>query len=58
MYHNIKKYIFNEVHQDIWDHCNEPYISNEKEIYIRLELDQDAIEKTKLEKKNNRFIGI
>lgn len=50
--------MFNEIHQDIWDHCNEPYIGNEKEIYIRLELDQDAVEKVKLEKKNNRFIGI
>jgi hypothetical protein len=47
VYHNIKKYYHNEVYHDFWEQPEEPYISNESEVYIKLELDQEAIEKVK-----------
>ena len=36
VYHNVKKYTHNEVHQDIWEKASEPYISNDKEIYAEI----------------------
>jgi len=58
IYHNTKKYSHTEVHQDIWENDQEPYISNEKEIYIKLELDEEAIERVKQEEITNKNIGI
>jgi len=46
------------VHQDIWEHATEPYICNEKEVYIKLELDDESIEKVKQQEKLNKNIGI
>ena len=58
MYHNLKKYTHNELHQDIWEKATEPYISNDKEIYIKLELDPEAAEKVEQERRLNKNIGI
>ena len=58
IYHNIKKYTFNETIQDIWENPAEPFIGNEREIYIKLELDDGAVEKTKQEELANRNIGV
>jgi hypothetical protein len=58
IYHNIKKYTHTEIHQDIWENAAEPYISNEKEVYIKLELDDEAIEKVKADEIASKNIGI
>ena len=58
VYHNIKKYTHNEVSHDIWENPEEPYISNESEVYIKLELDEQAVEKVKQDEITNKNIGI
>lgn len=58
VYHNIKKYTHNTLNQDIWSHASEPYISNEKEVYFKLELDEEAIQKVKQDELNSKNIGI
>lgn len=45
VYHNPMKYSHTEVHQDIWENREEPYISNHAEVYIKLELDPEAVQK-------------
>ena len=57
-YHNIKKYNHNKIYQDIWENGSEPYISNEKEVYIKMELDPEAVEKVKQEEIMYKNIGI
>jgi hypothetical protein len=58
IYHNINKYSHNTFHQDIWSNAAEPYISNEKEVYFKLELDEEAIEKVKQQEQESKNIGI
>lgn len=58
IYHNTTKYSHNAVHQDIWMNASEPYISNEKEVYFKLELDEEAIEKVKLQEQESKSIGV
>jgi heat shock protein HspQ len=58
IYHNIKKYTHQEVYHDIWENTEEPYISNESEVYIKLELDAEAVEKVKQDEITNKNIGI
>jgi len=58
VYHNVKKYQHNEIYHDIWETTDEPYISNESEVYIKLELDTEAIERVKQDEMNNKNIGI
>lgn len=58
IYHNPKKYTHTELHQDIWETAAEPWINNEKEVYIKLELDEEAIERVKQEEITNKNIGI
>lgn len=58
IYHNLKKYSHCQLYQDIWSHASEPYISNEKEVYFKLELDDEAIAKMKQELIDIRNIGI
>ena len=58
IYHNTKKYTHTEVHQDIWENAAEPYISNEKEVYFKLELDEEAVEKVKQDEIAQKNIGI
>jgi len=58
VYHNPEKYTHKKLHQDIWQHPEEPYINNLNEVYIKLEVDNDAV-KT-VQSKENFFskIGI
>ena len=58
IYHNITKYSHNTFQQDIWSNAAEPYISNEKEVYFKLELDEEAIEKVKQQQLESKNIGI
>jgi hypothetical protein len=61
-YHNIKKYTHNELHQDIWEQTAEsalpPYISNQNEVYIKLEMDAEAVQRVQQEEIANKNIGI
>jgi hypothetical protein len=58
VYHNLRRYQNVEVHQDIWSSPDDPYNANEKEIYIKLETDPEAIEKVNQEEREERNIGI
>jgi len=46
------------MHQDIWENRVEPYIGNDKEIYIKLEMDPEAIEKVEQDSREGRMIGV
>jgi len=54
----MKKYSYTETHQDIWEHASEPYQANDKEIYIKLEIDPEAKDKILTELRKTRNIGI
>lgn len=58
VYHNPKKYSHVEMHQDIWEHGAEPYVSNLSDVYIKLELDPEAAKKVLSEEKFYSRIGI
>jgi hypothetical protein len=50
VYHNMNKFENKEIHQDAWLDGSQPYVPNEKQIYVKLELDQDAFTKFKQER--------
>jgi hypothetical protein len=58
IYHNIKKYSHNTFHQDIWMNAMEPFINNEREVYFKLEIDEEAVAKVKQDMADNKNIGI
>jgi hypothetical protein len=58
VYRNPKKYSHLEVHQDIWENGAEPYVSNLSEVYIKLELDPEAIERVRQDERVYARIGI
>lgn len=58
VYHNPKKYSHVEMHQDIWEHGAEPYVSNHSDVYIKLELDPEAAKKVQSEERFYSRIGI
>lgn len=58
VYHNPKKYSHVEVHQDIWENGAEPYVSNQSEVYIKLELDQEAVTRVQQEEHFYARIGV
>lgn len=47
-----------EIHQDIWENGDEPYISNQAEVYIKLELDAEAVQRVQQEESFYAKIGI
>lgn len=47
VYHNMNKFENKEVYQDAWLDGTQPYVPNEKNIYIKLEVDQDIFTKFK-----------
>jgi hypothetical protein len=47
VYHNMSKYGNRYWHQDIWSDVSMPFLSNEKEIYLRFDLDEEAFSKYK-----------
>lgn len=58
VYHNPTKYSHTEVHQDIWENREEPYISNQSEVYIKLELDPEAVQRVQQQEAFYNKIGI
>ena len=58
VYHNVKKYSHFELHQDVWENATEPYLANEKEIYVKLELVQEAVDSLKAAQQETRMIGV
>lgn len=47
VYHNINKFENKEFYQDIWSDAQTPYLSNEKDIYLKMTVDPEAVEKAK-----------
>ena len=47
VYHNMTKFQHTEVYNDVWTDAAVPYISNEKDIYLKLELDDETFDKYK-----------
>jgi hypothetical protein len=43
IYHNINKFTHVQHYSDKWADVNQPYIANEKDVVIKLELDQEAL---------------
>lgn len=41
IYHNLSSFKKTEVYNDIWQHHEQPYIANEKDIYLKLTLDEE-----------------
>jgi len=58
VYHNPTKYTHTEIHQDIWENHEEPFVSNQNEVYIKLELDAEAVERVKQEESYYAKIGV
>ena len=44
--------------QDIWENREEPYISNQSEVYIKLELDSEAVQRVQQQESFYNKIGI
>ena len=49
VYHNMSKFQHTELYSDVWTQGNQPYTANEKDIYIRLDLNEDSLAKFKEE---------
>ena len=49
VYHNMNRFQHKEIYSDVWTDANTPFISNEKDVYLKLELDEEAFEKYKEE---------
>ena len=45
----MNKFENKEIYQDAWLDGTQPYVPNEKDIYLKLELDQEAFAKYKQE---------
>lgn len=58
VYHNLSKFSHFELHQDIWENGTEPFVANDKEIYIKLEMDQEAVESLKAAQHEARMLGV
>jgi len=43
VYHNLTKYQHTEFYSDIWSDGASPFTSNEKDVYLKLELDEEAL---------------
>lgn len=43
VYHNINKFSHVQKYEDKWLDVQQPYISNEKDIVIKIELDEEAL---------------
>jgi len=47
VYHNMSKYQNRILHTDVWSNVEEPYTADEKDTYLKLELDDEAFAKYK-----------
>lgn len=43
IYHNVTKFSNVQFYEDKWVDASQPYICNEKDIYLKLELDEEAL---------------
>lgn len=51
VYHNMSSYEHTEMHQDIWSEPQQPYIANEKDVYLKLSVDEELLKKYKEDNK-------
>lgn len=49
VYHNMNRFQHKEIYNDVWTDASAPFLSNEKDVYLKLELDEEAFEKYKEE---------
>jgi hypothetical protein len=47
VYHDMTKYKHKFTHSDLWSEVDQPYIPDEKEYYIKMELDEEAFDQYK-----------
>lgn len=50
VYHNINRFANSEHYQDVWSEPEQPFIPNEKNIYVKMELDDEAFNAYKEQK--------
>ena len=50
VYHNMGKYQHRFWHSDVWSDVTMPFTANEKEVYLRLDLDEEAFARYKEER--------
>ena len=53
VYHNINKYSNIQTFSDKWLDATQPYISNEKDVVIKLELDEELVKQMNQNLANN-----
>lgn len=51
IYHNLSSFKKTEVHHDIWQDQNQPFVANEKDIYLKLTVDDELFNQYKAENK-------
>ena len=51
IYHNLSSFKKTEVHHDIWQDQNQPFVANEKDIYLKMTMDEELFTKFKEENK-------
>lgn len=49
VFHNMNRFENKEVYDDVWADGSQPFIANEKDVYVKLELDEEAFAKYKEE---------
>ena len=49
VYHNMNRFQHTEIYSDVWTDAAQPFLSNEKDVYLKLELDDEAFDKYKEE---------
>jgi hypothetical protein len=47
VYHDMSKYKHKFVHSDLWSEVDQPYTCDEKDYYLKMELDEEAFEQYK-----------
>ncbi len=47
VYHNMNRFANQEVYEDAWLDGSQPFVPNEKDVYLKLELDEEAFKKYK-----------
>ena len=47
VYHNLNRFENREIYDDVWADGSQPFLCNEKDVYLKLELDDEAFAKFK-----------
>ena len=47
VFHNMNRFTNREIYEDAWLDGSQPFINNEKDVYLKLELDEEAFRKYK-----------